>query len=179
MAHRRLTRGYVQVYTGHGKGKTTAALGLVLRAAGHGLRSHVIQFMKGDIEYGEITAVRHLGGLVTITQMGRPTFVDKAHPDPEDIRLANEALQLAHTSVRSGEFDIVVLDEVNVALDYGLIPVAKVLELVATKPPHVELILTGRNAPQAIIDVADLVTEMHCIRHYYERGVAARRGIEF
>ncbi|MBC7185790.1 MAG: cob(I)yrinic acid a,c-diamide adenosyltransferase [Calditrichaeota bacterium] len=178
MAPARLLQGYVQVYTGDGKGKTTAAMGLVFRAAGHGLRSHVIQFMKGDIRYGEIAAARRLGGLVTITQMGRASFVDRDNPDPEDVRLAGEALRLARQSVSSGQFDLVVLDEVNVALDFGLIAVGDVLALIAAKPSHVELILTGRNAPQAILDAADLVTEMRCLKHYYDRGVASRRGIE-
>ncbi len=168
----------MQVYTGDGKGKTTAALGLVLRAAGHGLRSHIIQFMKGNIAYGELAAVGRLGGLVTITQMGRPNFVDKAHPDPEDLRLAAAALRLAADAVHSGDFDIVVLDEVNVALDYELISVGEVLKLIAEKPPQVELVLTGRNAPEAILKAADLVTEMRCLRHYYDRGVPSRRGIE-
>ncbi|MGQ9852375.1 MAG: cob(I)yrinic acid a,c-diamide adenosyltransferase [Candidatus Oleimicrobiaceae bacterium] len=178
MERHRLPRGYVQVYTGDGKGKTTAALGLAFRAAGHGLRSHIIQYMKGDIRYGEITAAKHLGDLITITQMGRSSFVDRANPDPEDVRLAQEALRLAEASVHSGDYDIVVMDEVNVAMDFGLIPVERVLALIAAKAEHVELVLTGRNAPAAILNAADLVTEMHCRRHYYERGVASRRGIE-
>jgi len=168
----------VQVYTGDGKGKTTAALGLVFRAAGHGLRSHVIQFMKGDIRYGELAAAQRLAGLVRISQMGRSSFVDRANPDPEDVRLAREALCLAEASLMSGDYDLVVLDEVNVAMDFGLVPVEDVLRLITAKPAHVELVLTGRNAPQAILEAADLVTEMRNVRHYYDHGVRSRRGIE-
>jgi cob(I)alamin adenosyltransferase len=171
-------RGLVQVYTGNGKGKTTAALGLALRAAGHGLKTHVIQFMKGEIYYGELGAAKMLAPYLTITQMGRPDFVDKKNPDRIDVRLAGDALALARKVVAGREFDIVVLDEVNVAVDFGLIGTADVLALIDERPPETELILTGRYAPKEVIERADLVTEMVEIKHPYAAGVTARLGIE-
>jgi len=171
-------KGYVQVYTGHGKGKTTAALGLCLRAAGHGMRSHIIQFMKGQIDYGELESVKKFEGLVTLTQGGRDCFVKKECPDPEDIRLARETLELAAGVLKRGEVDILVLDEINVALDFGLVGLDDVLELIRVKPGKMELILTGRNAPDEIIEAADLVTEMREVKHYWKKGVSGRTGIE-
>lgn len=173
-----LERGYVQVYTGDGKGKTTAALGLCLRAAGHGLKSRLIQFMKGQINYGELEAVKKLDGLVVITQGGRASFVSKEDPDPEDVRLAQEALALAEKMVAAGETDLLVLDEINVALDFKLVPLEPVLDLIKKKPEKMELILTGRNAPPEIIEAADLVTEMRELKHYWKSGVNGRKGIE-
>lgn len=170
--------GLVQVYTGNGKGKTTAALGLCLRAAGHGMRSRIIQFMKGQVDYGELFSIPRLEGLITITQGGRECFVSKERPDPEDVRLARETLALAREAVVSNEHDIVVLDEVNVALDFGLIELADVLEIIDLKPPPMELILTGRAAPPEIIERADLVTEMREVKHYWKKGVTSRTGIE-
>ncbi len=171
-------RGYVQVYTGSGKGKTTAALGLCLRAAGHGFRSHLIQFMKGQIDYGELKAVIKLGGLITITQAGRSTFVHKENPDPEDARLARQALELSRKALSEARLDILVLDEILCALDFKLVTEAEVLELMGSKPKKLELILTGRGATEAIIGAADLVTEMRAIKHYFDKGVADRVGIE-
>ena len=173
-----LDRGYIHVYTGDGKGKTTAALGLALRAMGHGLRVFVIHFMKGNIRYGELEMARKLGPDLEIRQMGRETFVNRENPDPEDVRLAREALVLAGEVTGAGKYDLVVLDEVNVAVDFGLIPVDGVLELMRNRPKHVELVLTGRNAHPEVVAEADLVTEMKLIKHYYDRGVAAREGVE-
>jgi len=175
---RGLKEGMVQVYTGDGKGKTTAALGLALRAIGHGLKVFVIQFMKGNIEYGELECARWLSPFLTIRQMGRETFVSKENPDPEDVRLAQEALKLAKELVYKGEYDIIILDEINVAIDFGLISKGEVLELIERRPPHVELVLTGRYAPPEVIEKADLVTEMREVKHYYQRGVLSREGIE-
>lgn len=171
-------KGFVQVYTGNGKGKTTAALGLCLRAAGHGMRSHIIQFMKGQIDYGELEAVKRFEGLVRLTQGGRECFVSKTCPDPEDKRLAQETLALAREAMREGGVDILVLDEINVALDFGLIALDDVLALIRAKPEKMELILTGRNAHPRVIEAADLVTEMREIKHYWDKGVTARTGIE-
>jgi len=171
-------KGYVQVYTGNGKGKTTASLGLAVRAAGHGLKTVIIQFMKGWIDYGELTGVRMLAPHVEIHQMGRDTFVNRKNPDPEDIRLAREGWKLAREIISGGKADIVVLDEVNCAMDFGLLPVGEVLEAIKGKPDGMELVLTGRGAPQEIIEAADLVTEMREIRHYYSKGVDARVGVE-
>ena len=179
MGNKRLPQGMIQVYTGNGKGKTTAALGLACRAVGHGYTVFVIQFMKGNIDYGELETARKLAPSLTIKQMGRESFVNRERPDPEDIRLAREALALAKTVVAGGEYDIVILDEINVALDFGLITTQDVLQLMdEERPAHVELILTGRYAPQEIIERADLVTDMVEVKHYYQQGVQSREGIE-
>ncbi len=167
----------VHVYTGDGKGKTTAALGLALRALGHGLKVYLIQFMKGDPEYGELRAGRRLDGL-TIRQFGRTDFVDRDHPAEEDLALARQGLEHAREIMAAGRCDLMILDEINVALDFGLVPVKSVLELIESKPHDMELILTGRSAPRPIIQAADLVTEMREIKHYYQQGRTARDGIE-
>ena len=174
----RLGKGYIQVYTGDGKGKTTAALGVAMRAAGHGMKVEIIQFMKGNIEYGELESARILSPYVTIHQTGRETFVNRKNPDPEDVRLARQGWETAREIILSKRTDIVVLDEINCAMDFGLIPAAEVLEVLRKKPYDMELILTGRNAPTEIVAAADLVTEMLQIKHYYCEGVEAREGIE-
>jgi len=171
-------KGYVQVYTGNGKGKTTASLGLALRAAGHGLKTVIVQFMKGWIDYGELAGVRMLAPCVEIHQAGRDTFVNRKNPDPEDVRLAREGFELAKEIVLGRKADLVVLDEINCAMDFGLIPVSEVLELLRKRPEGMELILTGRGAPREIVEAADLVTEMREVKHYYNSGVDARTGIE-
>jgi cob(I)alamin adenosyltransferase len=173
----KITQGLIQVYTGTGKGKTTAALGLALRAVGKGLKVYMIQFMKGDIEYGEITTAKSMANF-EIIQIGRPDFVDKANPAEIDIELANKALDHAREIIGCNKYDIVILDEINIAMDWKLIEVGKVIELIKSKPEHIELVLTGRYAPQEIIDIADLVTEMQEIKHPYNDGVEARDGIE-
>lgn len=173
-----MKKGYVHVYTGQGKGKTTAALGLCMRAAGQGLSCYIIQFMKGDIAYGELKFAERLLPFITIRQMGRPSFVDRNNPDPIDVQMAQDALRHAEEVVISGQYDVVVLDEVNVAVDFGLIDVKKVLDLIRKKPDAVELVLTGRDAKPDVMAVADLVTEMLKIKHYFDSGVAARDGIE-
>ncbi len=174
----RVGRGYLQVYTGNGKGKTTAALGLAVRAAGHGLRVFILQFMKGRIDYGELEGVRMLSPYVELRQAGRDTFVDPKRPDPEDVRLAREGWEVAKEVIRGRKADIVVLDEVNCAMSFGLLPVAEVLEAVREKPEGMELIFTGRGAPPEILEAADLVTEMREVKHYYGKGVDARPGVE-
>ena len=173
-----LEQGYIQVYTGNSKGKTTAALGQALRAVGRGLRVCMIQFMKGGGPYGEHLAAEKLAPLLTIISTGRPGWVDRENPAAEDRRLAAEAMVLAGRAMASGEFDIVILDEVNGAVNFGLLTVAELLDLMRSKPPKVELILTGRNADERVMDAADLVTEMREIKHYYKAGVPARIGIE-
>jgi cob(I)alamin adenosyltransferase len=171
-------KGYIQLYTGNGKGKTTAALGLSLRAAGHGLKVRIIQFMKGWIDYGELNGVRMLGPNVLIEQAGRDTFVDRNAPDPEDIRMARRGWELAKGVILGKQADLVVLDEINCAVDFGLLPEDEVLEVLRQKPDGMELVLTGRNAPAGFIELADLVTEMREVKHYYAKGVDARVGIE-
>jgi len=174
----KLEKGLVQVYTGDGKGKTTAAFGLALRAIGRGLKVYIIQFIKGGFDYGELYVVDKLPN-ITLKAFGRGRFVTELPPPEEDVKLAEEALELAEKVVKSGEHDVVILDEINVALHLKLISLERVLELIKNKPEHVELILTGRYAPKEIIDVADLVTEMREVKHPYRSGYQARKGIEF
>jgi cob(I)alamin adenosyltransferase len=170
--------GLVQVYTGDGRGKTTAALGQAIRAAGQGIDVYIIQFMKGWPHYGELTALQHQPH-ITLRQFGRACFVDRQHPDPSDRRMAHEALTHARQVVQAGAHSLVILDEVNVALDWGLIELSDVLDLIASRPKHVELVLTGRGAPPRLIEAADLVTEMREVKHPYQQGIVGRRGIDY
>lgn len=173
-----MSKGYVQVYTGDGKGKTTAALGLAFRAAGHGRRTYVAQFLKGR-PTGEIEAAKKLAPLVTIEQFGREGFLTaKDGPAAEDIAMARAGLARAREAMLSGEYAIVVLDEVNTAVHFKVLPEADVLDLLDRKPEPVEVVLTGRCAPASFVARADLVTEMRAVKHYFDRGVAAREGIE-
>lgn len=173
----RLEKGLVQVYTGNGKGKTTCSLGLALRAAGHDFRVYVMQFMKGRTVYGELEAARRLAPQLTIEQVGRQAWVGR-DPHPEDVRLAREAFVRARQLVESGDYDLVVLDELNCAIDYGMIPLDEVKAMIGKKAPHTELVMTGRGAHPEIIELADLVTEMREIKHYFNAGQDAREGIE-
>jgi len=178
MKEERLTKGLVQVYTGNGKGKTSAAFGLALRAVGRGLKVYIIQFIKGGFDYGELYAIKKLPNL-KLKAFGHGRFITEKPPKEDDIRSAKKALDLARDIIESGEYDIIILDEINVALALGLIKVQDVVDLAKGKPEHVELILTGRNVPQKIIDVADLVTEMREVKHPFKQGVPPRKGIEF
>jgi cob(I)alamin adenosyltransferase len=170
--------GCVQVYTGDGKGKTTAAMGLALRATGAGLRTLILQFMKGQ-HYSELESVKLLSPLVRIEQYGSPEF---CRPDsetfPEHVLLAGEGLRRARRAVQEGEADVIILDEIVTAALFELIGEGDILELVKLRPRGTELILTGRGAGAALIEAADLVTEMREVKHYYREGVPARRGIE-
>jgi cob(I)alamin adenosyltransferase len=174
----KLEQGLIQVYTGNGKGKTTASLGLALRAVGRELMVCMIQFMKGGGPYGEQFAAQKLAPFLTVIQTGRPGWVNKDNPAEKDKALAAEALELARKAVTGGEYDLVILDEVNGAVSMGLLPVEGLLELMRDKPQNVELVLTGRNAHEKVIEAADLVTEMCEIKHYDKAGVKARVGIE-
>ena len=173
-----MSQGMIQVYTGDGKGKTTAAVGLACRAVGHGYKVLIIQFIKGNIDYGELETARRLAPHLTIRPMGRGCRISSESPDPEDVKLCHEAMVYAQGAIVGGEYDIVVLDEINVAVDLGLLRKEEVLRLLDERPAHVELILTGRHASQEIIERADLVTEMKEIKHYYQKGVESRTGIE-
>jgi cob(I)alamin adenosyltransferase len=172
-------RGLVQVYTGNGKGKTTAALGLALRAAGHGLKTYIGQFLKGT-DYGELTSVKMLNGLVTIEQYGRRKFVHVGKkPSKTDVRKAREGLEKLRNAMISHKYDIIIADELAIAVHFNLLTLEDVLNLIDERPAHVELIITGRNAPQALIERAELVTEMRELKHPYQKGISARKGIEF
>ncbi len=168
----------VQVYTGNGKGKTTAALGLAMRAVGQGLKVHMIQFMKGNIDYGELKTARRLAPDLTITQMGRESFVERDNPDEVDREWARKGMDLAWDLMEKGDLDVLILDEINVAVDFKLVAQEEVLSLIRRKPAGLELVLTGRYAPVEIVKAADLVTEMLEIKHYYYRGIESRRGFE-
>lgn len=174
----KLERGLVQVYTGNGKGKTSAAFGLALRAVGRGLKVFIIQFIKGGFDYGELYVISKLPNL-TLKAFGRGKFVTEKPAGKEDVALASEALALAKEAVRGGRYDVVILDELSVALSLNLISLEEVLKLIKEKPKHVELVLTGRDAPEEIVEVADLVTEMKEVKHPYKKGFPARKGIEY
>jgi len=174
----KLEQGLIQVYTGNGKGKTTASLGLALRGVGRELMVCMIQFMKGGGPYGEQMAAARLAPYLTIIQTGRPGWVNKDNPHETDKALAREALELARKALTGGEYDLVILDEINGSVSMGLLPVEAVLDLMGEKPHNVELVLTGRNAHERVIEAADLVTEMREVKHYYKAGVNARVGIE-
>ncbi|UCG92272.1 MAG: cob(I)yrinic acid a,c-diamide adenosyltransferase [candidate division WOR-3 bacterium] len=168
----------IQIYTGSGKGKTTAALGLALRAVGHGLKVIMIQFMKGQINYGELESAKQLPNF-TIEQYGRPDFVNLEKPDKEDVRLARQALRRAKDVIESKNFDIIILDEINVAVSFGLIKLGDVIELMKNTPRKTELILTGRYMPPEFHDYADLISEIREVKHHFQAGTPARKGIEY
>lgn len=174
-------KAYVHVYTGDGKGKTTAALGLAIRALGAGLDVYLGQFIKG-MRYSEIATLealdRALGpGRLELRQFGRGCFIGR-EPEAADFAAASAGLEAARNAILSEDWDLVILDEINVAMAKGLVVESEVLDLLERRPPSVELVLTGRGAPEAIRARADLVTEMRCVKHYYETGVQARDGIE-
>lgn len=169
-------RGYTHVYTGNGKGKTTAAIGLSIRAAGAGLKTFIAQFIKmGD--YSEIKALRRFSDLITVEQFGLGRFTD-GKPLPEDIEAAKKGLEKVKSIMDSQEYDIIILEEANVAVKYGIIRLEDLIEVIVNKSAETELVITGRGAPDQIIEKADLVTEMKAVKHYYQKGVPARIGIE-
>ena len=171
-------KGYVQIYTGNGKGKTTAALGLALRAAGHGKKTFIGQFLKAQ-DYGELHALKKLGSLITIQQFGRSSFIHVTEDtNPEDVAMVLEGIMTCLKAMLSGKYDLIILDEINVAIYFKLIKVEEIHSFLDRKPEHVEVVLTGRFAPDSLIERADLVTEMKEIKHYYTKNVRARDGIE-
>jgi cob(I)alamin adenosyltransferase len=171
-------KGYIQVYTGKGKGKTTAALGVALRAAGHGLKTYIGQFLKGQ-DYGELHSTHKLSSWMKVEQFGRQGFIHVTKdPDQEDIDRAKSGLNKCLKAMLSGKYTIIILDEINVAMHFKLITEKDVHDFLDKKPENIEVILTGRYAPDSLVKRADLVTEMKEIKHYHRQGVQAREGIE-
>ncbi len=168
----------LQVYTGDGKGKTTAAFGQALRATGHGWRVVVIQFMKGDPDYGEVRAAKRIDNLEVI-QTGLPTFVERGNPSEEDLAEAKRGLAEARRAIGSGEYRMVVLDEMNVAIDYGLVSLADALALIDECPDEIELVFTGRDARPEVIERAALVSEVREVKHPMQQGLVSRVGIDY
>jgi cob(I)alamin adenosyltransferase len=171
-------KGLVQIFTGDGKGKTTAALGTALRALGHGLRVFVAVFMKGEYPYGEWEALARFPN-ITVKRFGFVEFTDPFNVKPEEREQAQQALKSSREAMLSGKYDLIILDEVNIACAWQIIGTDDVVRLIKDRPKNVELILTGRRADQELIDLADLVTECNKIKHPYDKGTLAREGIEF
>ena len=173
-----LSKGYIHIYTGNGKGKTTSAFGQALRAVGQGYKVFIIQFMKGR-SYGECVAAEKYLPRLTVHRSGLDSFVMKNNPAPVDIELARQGLNLAKQALTSGKYQMVILDEINVALDFKLIPLEEVIELIRTKPAAADLVLTGRYAPAELIELADTVSDVREVKHHYAQGIKERAGIEF
>jgi cob(I)alamin adenosyltransferase len=171
-----MEKGYVQVYTGNGKGKTTAALGLSLRAAGAGCKVYIAQFMKQG-GYSELKALERFDDLITIEQFGTGKFT-VGKPTDEDMAAGSRCLEAIRNALESGMYDVVIMEEAAVAEKFGIISTEDILETIKIKPEKTELVITGRGASEKLIAAADLVTEMREIKHYYQAGVAARIGIE-
>jgi cob(I)alamin adenosyltransferase len=172
-----LEKGYIHLYTGPGKGKTTAALGLGLRAAGAGFKVYMVQFMKGR-RYSELDAIQKLTNF-KFSQFGRDEFVSKEKPAQIDIDFAQKGFLHAKDTIKSGKYDMLILDEINVAVDYNLISLNDVIKLIEQKPENIELVLTGRYAHPELVRLSDIVTEMLEIKHPYHQGIKARKGIDF
>lgn len=172
-------KGLVLVYTGKGKGKTTAALGLALRATGHDEKIFLLQFKKCDPNYGEIKAINKYLPNIKFVQTGRNRISPEGILVEDDSSLAWNGFLLGKEAVMSGEYDLVIFDEINVAVDYGVLPLEEVLKMLSQRPSHVDIVLTGRNAHQEIIDAADMVSEVRMIKHHYKSGIKARAGMEF
>ena len=178
MEKTKLAEGYIQIYTGSGKGKTTAAIGQAVRAAGFGLKTYIAQFMK-EFPYSELNSLKHLKEWITIEQFGGDEFVYKKEPPGKiEIDKAQRGLAAAKAKMLSGKYDIIILDEVCVSIYFGLFSDEEILTFMKQKPENVELILTGRYCPDKLLDQADLVTEMNEVKHYYQDGVTSRKGIE-
>lgn len=174
----KLNQGFVQIYTGNGKGKSTAAIGQAVRAAGFGLKTYIAQFMK-EYPYNELVSLKHLSEWITIEQFGGDEFVYKKElPGEEELAKAKKGLQTAKEKMFSGEYDIIILDEAIVAIYFKLITTEEIVDFIKSKPENVELILTGRYCPEELIELADLVSEMNEVKHYYQKGITSRRGIE-
>jgi cob(I)alamin adenosyltransferase len=173
-------KGLILINTGPGKGKTTAAMGTALRAVGNGMRVLMLQFLKGSWHYGELDSTKAFGDNFVLRQMGRGFVkIGGAETDPEDIRLVEAAWEEARQAILSGEWDMVILDEINYAISYGMLDPAKVVETLESRPEMVHVILTGRNAHASLVAIADTVTEMREVKHAYQKGILAQRGIEY
>ena len=178
MERNRLEKGYIQIYTGKGKGKSTAAIGQAVRAAGFGLKTYIAQFMK-EFPYSELNSIKHLSEWITIEQFAGDAFVYKKElPDKNEIDKARRGLATAKSKMLSKKYDIIILDEVCVSIYFGLFSDEEILTFIKQKPENVELILTGRYCPDKLLEKADLVTEMNELKHYYQDGVTSRKGIE-
>jgi cob(I)alamin adenosyltransferase len=173
------SKGLIIVFTGSGKGKTTAAMGMAFRAAGHGLKTLMIQFIKGSRRYGELDAAERLSPHFQIMPMGKGFIFGKGGPNAADAEAIREAWGFFREKMSSGEFQMIILDEINYVIDYGLLPVEEVLRALEAKPEGLHLVLTGRNARAEVVEKADLVTEMKAIKHPYKNGILAQKGIEF
>jgi len=172
-------KGLICIHTGNGKGKTTAAIGAAIRAAGQGLRVLILQFMKGQKNIGELKAFAETDLLITVKQYGRSVFLQSRACESIDIYKAHLGLQAFREAIKSNSFDLIILDEINMAIDFGLLQIDEVMAIIEQKPPGLHLILTGRNAKNEIMEIADLVTEMKEVKHHYHKGVNAQKGIEF
>lgn len=172
-------RGLVQIYTGNGKGKTTASIGLAVRALGHGRKVFMLQFMKGSDKYGEIKAIKKYCPDFVIQQSGLDTFVSKSDTAQEDIDLARKGLQIARKAISEGCYDLIILDEINVAVDFGLLEINEVIELLCLRPQMTDIVLTGRYCPKELYAYADLVSEIQEVKHHYQIGIDAREGVEY
>lgn len=174
----KLNKGYIQIYTGNGKGKTTAAIGQAVRAAGFGLKTYFAQFMK-NFPYSELVSLKNLGNEIVVEQFGNDSFVfAKEQPSKLMIESVKEGLERAKEQMLSDKYDLIILDEVCVSIYFKLFSVQEILEFIDSKPKNVEIILTGRYCPKEIIERADLVTEMKNVKHYYDKGITVRQGIE-
>ncbi len=172
-------RGLIFILTGRGKGKTSAALGMALRAAGQGLRVLILQFMKGNSNIGEIMALEKTNLPITIKQYGHRVFFQTRTCEPMDIYMAHQGLAAFEDAMETGTYDLIILDEINMAIYFGMLEVEELLRAIEKRPPELHLVLTGRYARKELLDIADLVTEMKEVKHHYNEGINAQKGIEF
>ncbi len=175
--------GYIQVYTGNGKGKTTASLGLAVRALGRGWKILVVMFTKGGNDYGELHTFMNLAPVlkdkITIIQAGLDRIVYSDNVSDDDKKLVQEGWNKAKSAIKNNEYQMIILDEANIAVDLGLIDLKEMVDVLKNKPENMEIVLTGRNAKKEIIDIAHLVSEIYPVKHYWDKGISARKGIEF
>lgn len=174
----KLERGYLHLYAGRGKGASAAALGIAFRAVGHNLKVQAILFLKGNLEYGEQETARRLAPFVDIRPMGRDVRIDPAHVEQIDIKWAQEGWQLACAAMEQGRVDVLILDEITTAIELGLLELDGVLDRLRTRPQDMEIVLTGAHAPEPLVQLCDVVTILQRKKHYLDRGIAPRPGID-